>query len=77
MRHRLQQFIDGVQRRTARLADCGALLVALTPGLQAAATALGAPAQLDPLISALHQASLARTQEKAHHDLLLALQTVA
>jgi hypothetical protein len=77
MRHRLQQFIDGVQRRTERLADYGALLVALAPGLQAAATALGASAQLDPLISALPQASLARTQEKAHRDLLLALQTVA
>jgi hypothetical protein len=33
--------------------------------------------QLDPLVDALSAAGLARTQEKAHHDLLLALQSAA
>jgi hypothetical protein len=77
MRHRLQHFIDGVQAGTAKLADYGTLLAALGPGLQAAATALGASAQLDPLIAALSTAGLARAQEKAHRDLLLELQKVA
>jgi len=77
MRHRLQHFIDGVEARTARLADYGTLLGQLVPGLQAAATALGASARLDPLIAALSAAGSVRTQEKAHRDMLLTLQQVA
>jgi hypothetical protein len=76
MRHQLQHFIDRVEARTAKLADYGALLAQLVPGLHQAAAALGAPARLNPLIAALSAPGSARTQEKAHRDMLLALQQV-
>jgi hypothetical protein len=46
----------------------------ISPDLQQVAATLGASAALAPLIDALSTAGLARTQEKAHRDLLLALQ---
>lgn len=77
MRSTLQHFIHTVEARTAKLADYGALLAQLVPGFQQAASALGASSQLDPLIGALSAAGSARTQQKAHRELLLALQQIA
>ena len=74
MRGRLQKFIDAVEAGTAQLSDYGALLLQISPDLQQVASTLGASAALAPLIDALSTASLARTQEKAHRNLLLALQ---
>jgi hypothetical protein len=74
MRNRLEHFINSVERRTARLADYGTLLTQLSSGLHQVASALGASARLDPLIGALSAAGSARTQQKAHRDLLLVLQ---
>jgi hypothetical protein len=76
MRHRLQHFIDSVEARTAQLGDYGKLLAQITPDLQQIAAGLGGSATLNPLIGALSSAGSARTQEKAHRDLLLALQQV-
>jgi hypothetical protein len=77
MQHRLQDFIDAVEARTAQLADYGTLLAQLAPELHQAAAALSASARLDPLIGALSAAGSARTQQKAHRDMLLALQLAA
>jgi hypothetical protein len=74
MRGRLQKFIDAVEARTAHLSGYGALLLQISPDLQQVASTLGASAALAPLIDALSTAGLARTQEKAHRNLLLALQ---
>ena len=76
MRHRLQHFIDSVDARTAHLSDYGNLLTQISPDLHQVAAKLGASAKLDPLIDALSGAGSARTQEKAHRDLLLALTQV-
>jgi hypothetical protein len=76
MRGRLQKFIDAVEARTAKLGDYGTLLLQISPDLKQVATKLGASAALDPLIDALSTAVLARTQEKAHRDVLLALQQI-
>jgi hypothetical protein len=77
IRHRVQHFIDGVEQRTARLTDYGALLLQLSPHLHSVAAGVGASGRLDPLINALSAAGPARKQEKAHRDLLLALQQYA
>ena len=77
VQQRLRHFIAGVERRTARLEDYGTLLTQLTPDLHQAAVALGASPRLGPLIGAIAGAGSARAQQKAHRDLLLALQQVA
>ncbi len=77
VRQNLQQFIDRVDARQARLSDYGTLLSGLVPALHHVATGLGVAAKLDPLIGPLAAAGPARTQQKAHRDFLLALQQVA
>ena len=76
MRHRLQKFIDAVDARTAHLNDYGTLLTQIAGDLHQVAAARGATATLNPLIADLSSAGSARTQEKAHRDLLLALEKV-
>jgi hypothetical protein len=77
VKQRLAAFEGRAIARTLQLAEYGTLLAQLAPALRQSAAGLGAAATLDPLITAMEAAGMARAQQKAHRDFLLALESVA